>query len=92
MFKSVINIGFKVAETKAYKSTDILKSGTLKRRDVVHARPQRHILEEKNLISFPGLSHTFLINASQRPRQQGVLLILLTYYFSVIIYSPGSPL
>lgn len=42
MFESVISIGLKVAETKAYKSSDILKSRTLKRRDVVHARPQRH--------------------------------------------------
>lgn len=91
MFKSVINIGLKVAETKAYKSTDILETRILKRA-LCSPCPASETHLKKNLISFPGLSHTFLINASQRPRQQGVLLILLTYYFSVIIYSPGSPL
>lgn len=34
-------------------------------------------------ISFPVFSQTFLIKVSQR--LQGVLVILLTYYFSVII-------
>lgn len=47
----MINIGLKVAKTKAYKSTDILETRTLKRRDVVHARPQRHILKKSYFIS-----------------------------------------